>query len=106
MEAITNFIHSIVPDVEVIYEDNEFYVDLDERVINVGINPDPQGDELIQEFVFEKFGVAMDSFLIGILHEIGHLMTYDEQRNVEGNFLYLILQMSYSPYKYKEYSYK
>lgn len=106
MEAITNFIHSIVPDVKVIYEDNEFYVDLDERVINVGINPDPQGDELIQEFVFEKFGVAMDSFLIGILHEIGHLMTYDEQRNVEGNFLYLMLQMSYSPYKFKEYSYK
>ena len=78
MEAITNFIHSIIPDVEVVYEDDEFCVNVEERILNVGINPDPEGDELIQDFVFEKFGVAMEPFLIGTLHEIGHIITYED----------------------------
>lgn len=105
MERITNFIHSIIPDVEVIYEDEEFCVNIEERIINVGIDPDPQGDELIQNFIFEKFGVAMDSFLIGVLHEIGHIMTYDEDTLLEGEMLYYMIRMNYNPRKFKEYSY-
>lgn len=105
MEAITNFIHSIIPDVEVIYEDDEFCVNVEERVLNVGINPDPEGDELIQDFVFEKFGVAMEPFLIGILHEIGHIMTYEESVAAEGSLLYMMIQMNYNPRRFKEYSY-
>ena len=105
MERITSFIHSIIPDVEVIYEDNEFYVDLEDYTINVGIDPDPQGDELIQDFIFEKFGVAMEPFLIGILHEIGHIMTYDEDMIYEGEMLYHMIRMNYNPKAFKEYSY-
>ena len=105
METITNFIHSIIPDVEVIYEDDEFCVNVEKRILNVGINPDPAGDELIQDFVYEKFGVAMEPFLIGILHEIGHIMTYEESMAAEGNLLYMMIQMNYNPHKFKEYSY-
>ena len=105
MDRITNFIHSIIPDVKVTYDDDEFYVYIDERIINVGINPDPEGDELIQQFVFDKFGVAMEPFLIGILHEIGHIMTYTEELLEEGDLLYHMIQLNYTPTQFKEYSY-
>ena len=92
-EYITQFINSILPEVEVIFEDNEFWVDVKNKTINIGVNPDPIGEELIQEFVFNEFGVAMDSFLIGVLHEIGHIMTYDKEIFFEGQQMYMILNM-------------
>ena len=103
-DYVTQFIQSIIPDVEVEFEDDEFCVNIEERVINIGINPDPEGDRLIQEFVFNKFGVPMDSFLIGVLHEIGHIMTYDEEINSEGDMLYYLLRMNYDDMKYEDYS--
>lgn len=104
MEATIKFIQSIVPDVRVKFEDDEYYVDLNDRVINIGINPDPNGDRLIHEFVLEKFGVSMSPFLIGVLHEIGHLMTFDPVAQAEGDVLYFLLSLNYDSMKHDEYS--
>lgn len=104
MESITSFIHSIIPDVRVIFEDNEYYVNVEGRVINVGINPDPEGDRLIHEFVLEKFGVSMHPALIGILHEIGHIMTFNPDVYAEGEALYFLLSLSYDSMAHEEYS--
>lgn len=103
-DYVTQFINSIVPEVDVIFEDNEFCVNVEERIINIGVDPDPEGDRLIQEFVFNEFGVAMDSFLIGVLHEIGHIMTYDEQTFNEGTAMYYLLEMNYDAMRHDEYS--
>ena len=104
MELVTNFIHSILPDVEVIYEENEFWVDIENEVINIGINPDPIGDKLIQEFVLNEFGVLMNPFLIGVLHEIYHIITYDEEISKEDKKFYALLSINYNPMRVREYS--
>lgn len=104
MEVVTNFIHSILPNVEVIYEENEFWVDIENEVINIGMNPDPVGDKLIQEFVLNEFGVSMNPFLIGVLHEVYHIITYDEEISKEDKIFYELLIMNYDYMKVKEYS--
>ena len=103
-DYVTQFIQSIIPDVEVEFEDDEFCVNIEERVINIGINPDPEGDRLIQEFVFNKFGVPMDSFLIGVLHEVFHIITYDKEAMEEDRVLYALLTMNYDEMSLEEYS--
>ena len=103
-ELITTFIHSIISDVDVIFEEDEFWVDIEEEVINIGVNPDPRGDKLIQEFVLDTFGIDMDPFLIGVLHEIFHIFTYDEQTMANDKILYALLAMDYEDIKYEEYS--
>lgn len=103
-DYITQFINSILPEAEVIFEDNEFWVDVENKTINVGINTDPEGDRLIQEFIFNEFGVAMDSFLIGCLHEAGHVMTYDKEIYEEGQRMYLLLQTMYDGNYHQDYS--
>lgn len=104
MEVITNFIHSILPDVEVIYEENEFWVDIENEVINIGINPDPLGNKLIQEFVLNEFGVSMDPLLIGVLHEVYHIITYDEEISKKDRILCKLFTMNYNPTRVREYS--
>lgn len=103
-QLISDFVYSIMPEAEVIFEEDEFWVDIENKTINIGVNPDPEGDKLIKEFVFNEFGVVMNPLLIGILHEIFHIITYDEKRNAEGEMLYFLLQMKYKEDKHKEYS--
>ena len=106
--TITNFINSIVPEARVIYDfsdSSEFWCDTKEWVINVGMHADTYGDELIQRFIIEKFGVKMNPFLIGILHEIGHLMTYDEELDRDRSIQYFMLQLRYDESRLDEYSY-
>lgn len=103
-EYIRQFINRIVPEVDVIFEDDEFWVDVEDQVINIGMNTNPEGNRLIQEFVFNEFGVAMHSFIIGVLHEIGHILTYDKQIYEEGTMMYLMLQMNYDERHLDEYS--
>lgn len=103
-QRIRDFIHNIIPEADVMFDTDEFCVDIEEKIIHIGTNPDPEGDRLIQEFVLDEFGVAMDSFLIGVLHEVAHIITYDEKRNEEARYLYLILQMEYESDMHEEYS--
>lgn len=101
----TEFINAILPNVEVSYDFDEFWCDIDENIINVGMDTDTYGDRLIQQFIFEKFGVKMNPFLIGVLHEIGHFMTYDEELDKDRSILYYMIQINYTVAQLKEYSY-
>lgn len=105
-QRIRDFIYNIIPEADVMFDTNEFCVDIKEKIIHIGTNPNPEGDRLIQEFVLDEFGVAMDSFLIGVLHEVFHIITYDEERNEEAKILYFMLQMEYDENRYEEYSEK
>ena len=102
---ITQFIHSIMSDVQVIYDDADFWCDIPNKVVNVGENRDTYGDRLIQQFVMDKFGISMHRFLIGCLHELGHIATYDEDLDQERSVLYLMLQLNFEEDKVDEYSY-
>lgn len=103
-QRIRDFIHNIIPEADVMFDTNEFCVDIEEKIIHIGTNPDPEGDRLIQEFVFNKFGVPMDSFLIGVLHEVFHIITYDKEVMEEDRILYALLTMNYDEMSLEEYS--
>ena len=103
-ELIKDFVASINPEVNVIMSDDDFYCCIDEKTVNVPFFSNPEGDRLMFDFIVEKFGVAMDPYLVGILHELGHIATYDEQIDRERSILYFMLQLDYNDARYEEYT--
>ncbi len=103
LSIITQFVHKIDSSIQIDFDD-DFCADVVNKIIYVESKEHIEEDRLIQEFVQEKFNVLMDPFLIGILHEVGHIMTYDEQKNNERSILYALLVINYNEKEYKEYS--
>ena len=100
---IERFVKSIDPTIEVEYED-EFSVIIEDKVIYIGINTDPLGDKLIQDFVLKRFGVVIDPFLIGLLHEIAHIKTYSPEKDFERDLLYELLWTDVSEENFIEFT--
>ena len=103
LSIITKFVHKIDSSIQIDFDD-DFCADVVNKIIYVESKEHIEEDRLIQEFVQEKFNVLMDPFLIGILHEVGHIMTYDEQKNDERSILYALLAINYNEKEYEEYS--
>ena len=103
LSIITEFVHTIDSSIQIDFDD-DFCADMVNKVIYIESKEHSQEEELIQNFVQEKFNILMDPFLIGILHEVGHIMTYDEQKNDERSILYSLLAMGYNKEHYEEYS--
>ena len=80
LSIIEKFIHSIDSTIEVDFNHN-FCADISEYKIYIEDYEHPKEDKLIQNFIKERFGIIIDPFLIGVLHEVGHLMTYEEELN-------------------------
>ena len=103
LSIITQFVHKIDSSIQIDFDD-DFCADVVNKIIYVESKEHIEEDRLIQEFVQEKFNVLMDPFLIGILHEVGHIMTYDKQKNDERSILYALLVINYNEKEYEEYS--
>lgn len=103
LSIITQFVHKIDSSIQIDFDD-DFCADVVNKIIYVESKEHIEEDRLIQEFVQEKFNVLIDPFLIGILHEVGHIMTYDEQKNDERSILYALLAIIYNEKEYEEYS--
>ena len=103
LSIITQFVHKIDSSIQIDFDD-DFCADVVNKIVYVESKEHIEEDRLIQEFVQEKFKVLMDPFLIGILHEVGHIMTYDEQKNDERSLLYALLAINYNEKEYEEYS--
>ena len=103
LSIITRFVHKIDTSIQIDFDD-DFCADVVNKIVYIESKEHLKEDELIRNFVQEKFNVLMDPFLIGILHEVGHIMTYNEQRNDERAVLYALLAIVYDESKYEEYS--
>lgn len=103
LSIITQFVHKIDSSIQIDFDD-DFCADVVNKIIYIESKEHIEEDRLIQEFVQEKFNVLIDPFLIGILHEVGHIMTYDEQKNDERSILYALLAINYNEKEYEEYS--
>lgn len=103
LSIITQFVHKIDSSIQIDFDD-DFCADVVNKIIYVESKEHIEEDRLIQEFVQKKFNVLIDPFLIGILHEVGHIMTYDEQKNDERSILYALLAINYNEKEYEEYS--
>lgn len=101
---VTEFIWSINYNCTVQFEEDEFYCEIDNNLINVTFNPLPEGDRLYREFIEENFGISVSPFLMGILHELGHIYTYDKEVDQERDVLYYMLQVNFKEEEYESYT--
>ena len=103
LSIIEKFVHSIDSTIEVDFAHN-FCADISEYKIYIEDYAHPEEDGLIQTFVQERFNIKMEPFLIGLLHEIGHLMTYESELNEQRTIMYVLLSLAYEEDLHEEYS--
>lgn len=77
IKYVKDFVRNINPEYKVKYG-NIFEVDIIEEKIFITFNKHQEEDTMVQEFIEKEFGKKYNTFLIGLLHEIGHIETYDE----------------------------
>ena len=103
---INSFVHNIDADIKVnISAYDDFYCVISDKLINVSLNSDPYTDQLLDRFIQDRFGVSMNPFLLGTLHEIGHIMTFDKNLDRDRDILYYMLQLDYVDERVEELSY-
>ena len=103
LSIIEKFVHSIDSTIEVGFNHN-FCADISEYKIYIEDYEHPIEDKLIQNFIKEQFGIIIHPFLIGILHEIGHLMTYEAELDEQRTIMYALLAYIYDETQYEQYS--
>lgn len=94
-ELVKAFVNKIDPMIEVYTDESEFFADIDDYSIAVTFNQDYETDELFSFFLYEEFGVHADTFVMSVLHEIGHLMTNDDDMLDERDTIYSLLKVGY-----------
>lgn len=103
-ELIKKFVHSIDPEIKVHMSGDEFYCIISDKLINVPFVSDSEGDRLFYDFVFDRFGMIVNPYLMGILHECGHLMSYDKRMDEERSIIYYMLQLDFTDERYEEFT--
>jgi len=103
-ELIKEFVHSIDPEIKVHMSGDEFYCIISEKLINVPFVSDSEGDRLFNEFVIDRFGKSINPYLMGICHEVGHIMTFDPNLDKDRDILYFMLQLDYTDERYEEFT--
>lgn len=92
---IRDFIKSINSDIQIRFSDEDFYCDINKKEVNIPWREEYSAAAMIDEFIEDTFEVTINSFLMGMLHEIGHIQTYDEEEMEERDTIYYMLQMMY-----------
>lgn len=103
-ELIKKFVQSIDPEIKVHMSGDEFYCIISEKLINVPFVSDSEGDRLFHDFVVDRFGESINPYLMGILHEIFHIITYDENLDRDRDILYYMLQLDFKEERYEEFT--
>ena len=101
---IKEFVQSINPEIKVHMSGDEFYCIISEKLINVPFVSDSEGDRLFDEFVMDRFGKSINPYLMGILHEVFHIITYDENLDRDRDILYYMLQLDFKEERYEEFT--
>lgn len=97
------FVKSIDPEITTTFLENEFYAISSEKIINLTFVPD-EFDGLYDAFLREHFGISINPFLIGMLHEIGHIMTFDETLDRERSIIYYLLDMDFDYARFRDFT--
>ena len=103
-DTIRKFVHSINPNIKVRISFDEFYAECRNRLINICLKRDEIEDKIFDDFIKYKFGVSVNPFLVGILHEVGHIMTFDGDLDHDRDILYYMLQLNFDEDRWEEYS--
>lgn len=91
---VRDFIKSINKDFEVEIGD-AFEVDINDETVFITFNSDDDLDNLYKNFLKEEFNVEIPIFVASILHEIGHIETFDDELYESRDVVYGLLKMQY-----------
>lgn len=103
-DKVRKFVHSINSDIKVRISYDEFYAECGNNLINVCLGRNEAEDQIFDDFVQRRFGIAVNPFLMGILHEVAHIMTFDEYLDHDRSIIYYMLQINFKEERWKEYS--
>ena len=91
---LRKFIREIDEDFKLSFGD-AFEVDIPEEEIFATFNKDEEIDKIFLKFLKKEFNIEMDMFLISLLHEVGHIMTYDDDMNDDRSVVYGLLKVQF-----------
>lgn len=94
MSIVRNFVKDINEDYKVRYS-VQFEADYYNNTVFITSKKNNELDILFNNFLEKEFGIRCNIFLISLLHEIGHLETYDEDEEEVRDVLYEILKMEH-----------
>ena len=103
-ELIKEFVQSIDPEIKVHMSGDEFYCIISEKLINVPFVSDSEEDRLFHDFVVDRFGESINPYIMGILHEVFHIITYDESLDKDREILYYMLQLDFKRERCEEFT--
>lgn len=93
---IEDFVWSIDDFIDVDFNTSEFCVDIENECIFIPLNPREEESKMFMDFIEEEYGeYGMDADVLGILHEIGHIFTYDENLSKAREIKVLRLRLDY-----------
>ena len=94
-DLVRAFIRKIDPSIEVSFGGSEFFADVYDNSVNITFEQDYETDELFSFFLYEEFGVRANIFMMSCMHEVGHIMTNDDEMLDERDAIYGLLQIGY-----------
>lgn len=94
--AVEDFVWSIDDFIDVDFNTSEFCVDIENECVFIPLNPKEEESKMFMDFIREEYGeYNMDADVLGILHEIGHIFTYDENLAKAREVKVLRLRLNY-----------
>lgn len=94
--GIRKFIREIDKDIKVKFQKYDMECDIYEETVYIGKTYDSRNDKFFMEFVKELNPECNIPVLpLSILHEIGHIMTWDEDAADEKDMIYALLKVNF-----------
>jgi hypothetical protein len=97
------FVRSIDSTITTTFTRNDFCAFISQKIINLTFDKDCF-DDMFDEFIQKHFGVSINPFLMGMLHEIGHIMTYSPQLAYERVIIYELLKIDYKVERFHDFT--
>ena len=100
-KGIKSFIQEINPMLKVKFQDWDLECDVFDEIIYVGKSYDKRTDDYFRQFVNELNPkcAKINLFLLSLLHEIGHIETWDDEIADEKDTVYGLLKMQFDEEK-------
>ncbi len=94
--AIKQFIRAIDGTIKVKFQKGGLECDPVKGIVYIGDEVTEEENDLFEDFVKElEPKCTFNSYLMGLLHEIGHIFTYDEELDEDRDEQYAIMQIAY-----------
>lgn len=95
-KAIKKLIKSINKNIKVVFHKGQLECDTINKIVYVGSKNSDIVDRLFSDFVKENCSECKyNAFLMGILHEVGHIMTWNEELDKDRDEQYLLMKVAY-----------